>query len=144
MTQRGTAGSANLFHALVENSSDAIALLCPDGTLTYASQTTSRVLGYSADELVGTNAFDLVHPDDQEATRANFAQALAQPDVAITGVWRHRHKSGEWRAIEGIGVNRLADPDIAAIVLNFRPRTSSSPRWPKTGPRSGWGRTSSS
>src|SRR5262245_13142332 len=55
--------------ALMEHSSDLIAILNVDGTIRYASPSHERVLGYSPAELIGRNAFDLMHPDDRPKLR---------------------------------------------------------------------------
>lgn len=112
--------SEQRFRALVEQSSDAIALLDADGVIRYASKSTERVLGYLPDELAGTRALDLVHPDDLEPARRLFAQSLGTPGASVRAEYRSRHKDGSWRMLEGVGVNRLDDPSVRAIVANFR------------------------
>src|SRR5215468_7341731 len=64
------------FRALIEHSSDAIVLLTPDGTVTYASPSTERVSGYLPTELVGKSSFALLHPEDLEAVGQQFAVLL--------------------------------------------------------------------
>jgi diguanylate cyclase (GGDEF)-like protein/PAS domain S-box-containing protein len=46
------------------------------------------------------------------------------PGVRETLRVRFRHKDGSLRLLESTAVNRLADPDVAAIVCNFRDLTS--------------------
>jgi PAS domain S-box-containing protein len=41
------------FRALIEHSSDAVALLTQEGIFTYASPSSERVTGYAAEELRG-------------------------------------------------------------------------------------------
>src|SRR5574341_76761 len=65
--------SAKRFRALIENSSDAIALVGPDGTILYASPAVTRILGYEINEYVGRIAFELIHPDDLESAREAFS-----------------------------------------------------------------------
>ncbi len=62
--------------ALLENSGELQALLGADGTLGYVSPSTTRILGYPADELVGRSAFEFVHPEDREHTRKIFSAPL--------------------------------------------------------------------
>ena len=50
---------------VVENSSEIVTVVDPDGTLRYASPAFGRVLGHDPEEAIGTmNVFDLVHPED--------------------------------------------------------------------------------
>ena len=111
------------FRALIEHSSDAIALLTPDGTVTYASPSTARVTGYTAAELVGRNGFALLHPEDLEDVRQQFSALLDQPGHFLTVEFRICHKDGAFRWMEGTVTNLLHDPTIEAIVVNFRDTT---------------------
>jgi two-component system cell cycle sensor histidine kinase/response regulator CckA len=109
-----------LFEVLVQNSSDAIAMLNADGTVRFASESSARLLGYSLDERQGRSAFELLHPEDVARTREEFAELLAHPGTPRPAEYRMRHKDGSWRYIEGIAVNRLDEPAIKAIVVNYR------------------------
>ena len=53
------------FRAMVRDSSDIMAIIDTHGYLTYASPATERILGLDPEALVGTNAFDLIHPEDR-------------------------------------------------------------------------------
>ena len=55
---------AQLYETLIENSSDNISLIRPDGITVYQSQAVQRQLGYDPGELIGRNNFDLVHTED--------------------------------------------------------------------------------
>jgi two-component system, cell cycle sensor histidine kinase and response regulator CckA len=109
-----------LFQALVQNSSDAILTLNADGTIRFISESSVRLLGYTRDERVGRSGFELVHPDDVEGLRESFAECLRQPGVPVAAECRLRRKDGVWRHMEAIAVNRLADPAVRAIVINYR------------------------
>ncbi len=108
------------FRALIEHSNDAIALLSAEGSVTYASPSTERVTGYTAEELVGMNGFALLHPEDLEDVRQQFTTLLNRPGHSITVEYRICHKNGAWRWMEGTATNLLLDPTIQAIVVNFR------------------------
>ena len=108
------------FRALLEHSSDAIALFAADGTIVYASAPTKRVTGYLPEALVGRNAFDLVHPDDQDTARALLADLVGRPGASVTSLLRMRRKDGRWRWIEGTATNLLAEPTVNGIVVNYR------------------------
>ena len=49
-------------HLLLENITDVIAVLTPIGEVSYASASLERQLGYSRDDVLNKNRFDLVHP----------------------------------------------------------------------------------
>ena len=108
------------FRALIEHSSDAVALLTQEGIFTYASPSSERVTGYSAEELTGTNAFALLHPDDLASVQQKLGALLERPGDFVTMEYRVCHKNGSWRWMEGTVTNLLHDPAIQAIVVNFR------------------------
>ena len=118
--QTALAASERRFRALIENSADAITLIAPDGAVIYDSPAAPRLLGYEKDELVGQNALDYIHPDDQAATQQLLNRVLAAPNEPVPGLFRFRHKDGSWRWIEGVASNLLAEPSVRAIALNYR------------------------
>jgi PAS domain S-box-containing protein len=112
--------SEKRFRALIENSSDAIALLNPAGLVLYAGPSTERILGHANDEFVGRRIFELIHPEDRERT-ISLINGLAQnPGHAVRIECRIRHKDVSWRWIEGTGKNLLNEPSVEAIILNYR------------------------
>ncbi|MBI3406379.1 MAG: PAS domain S-box protein, partial [Acidobacteria bacterium] len=108
------------FRALVEHSSDVVALISREGKFIYCSRAVERVMGYTPEDRIGKSGFDNVHPDDLPGIRASFMQCLQQPGIPIPGEYRARHNNGSWRYLEGVSVNRLEDPAVGAIVLNYR------------------------
>src|SRR5713101_7326957 len=108
------------FRALIEQSSDAIVLFTADGTILYASPSTTRVTGRTAQELVGMNGFAYIHPDELEYTRQRLNDLLGHAGEVITVEYRLRHKDGSWRWMEGTATNLFHDQVISAIVVNFR------------------------
>ena len=67
------------FRALVEHASDVLLLLDAHGVIGYASPAVARVGGYRAEDMVGTSAFALAHPEDLPRLRALHARLLAAP-----------------------------------------------------------------
>src|SRR5213083_453669 len=116
----GPQAATELFHALVEHSSDAVALLDETGAITYVSQAATRLLGYGVPELTGTNALGFLHPDDLALTERLCRQLLDQPGTPIRTELRARHKDGSYHLVEAVAVNRLDDPAVGAVVANWR------------------------
>jgi diguanylate cyclase (GGDEF)-like protein/PAS domain S-box-containing protein len=108
------------FRLLVEHSSDGLYLIAPDGHVSYASPPVERLLGYDRRELTGRHFLDYLHPDDRDHAGWFFADLLSKPGVALRARYRCLHRDGEFRHLEAVGVNRLADVEIAAVVVNFR------------------------
>ena len=107
------------FRFLVENGSDIVSIVAADGTIAFQSRAVERVLGYSAAEMVGRDAFEYVHPDDRWKARQAFGVARLSPDFADPVELRVRHRDGSWRHIEAIsrGLRRgvlVSSRDITA------------------------------
>ncbi|MBI3786019.1 MAG: PAS domain S-box protein [Deltaproteobacteria bacterium] len=109
-----------IFRILIESVTDLIAIIEPDGTLRYVSPSHEHVLGHRPDDLVGKNAFDLVHPDDRDDLLLKFTRGIAAAESTDTGEFRYRCADGSWRAIEGIGRNLLGDSIVRGIVVTSR------------------------
>ncbi|HEY6158832.1 MAG TPA: PAS domain S-box protein [Gemmatimonadales bacterium] len=111
--------SERRFRKLVEFSSDVITLLDSAGTILYSTQSLKPTLGYELGEKVGQPVFELIHPDDGPASGVLFDEVLARSDRAAKADLRIRHKDGTWRRLEVAATNRLDDPDVGAIVVNY-------------------------
>ena len=99
----GTPGEDDRWlRSLVENSSENVTIIDPDGTLRYASPAFGRMLGYAPEEVVGKmNVLDYVHPDDLPHVLEATEKALSAGGVATNNVeYRFRHKDGSWRWVE--------------------------------------------
>src|SRR6266545_688415 len=112
--------SEQRFRALIEHSSDGIALVGATGIIYYASPSTNRILGYAPETLAGRDGFALIHPEDQADIRARLAALPEQPGESATAHGRVRHADGGWRWIELVANNMLAEPSVGAVVLNYR------------------------
>ncbi len=108
-----------LFRALIENAADVVSLVDAQGSIIYTSPAVTRVLGYTSEEYVGLNTFDLLHPDDSAHYTALFEQLLQQPGGKVAAQFRYQHKDGSWRWLEAVSSNLLAEPSVQAIVVNF-------------------------
>lgn len=105
------------FRALVENDVGAIALVSRDGTVRDAIPT-KPILGGIAEEVVGRNIAERVHPDDVVHVKAAFAEALRDPGRSASVLARARHRDGSWRWLKGMIRNQLDNPQVAALVVN--------------------------
>ncbi len=108
------------FGALTENALDVFTVLDAQGRFLYNSPSLRNVLGYEPKELIGRNAFELVHPEDRPLTEGALQQVLAEPGKTARLEFRYRHRDGSWRWLEVIGRNRLEDPEVAGVIVNSR------------------------
>jgi PAS domain S-box-containing protein len=111
--------SEQRLRALIANSWDGLCLIDADGLIRYSSPGTNRILGYPPEEMVGSSAFDLVHPDEVDYLKGLFERLLRTPTARISAQYRCRRKDGDWRWIEGTGTNLLGEPAVRAVVVNY-------------------------
>jgi PAS domain S-box-containing protein len=112
-------GERSRFQALVQNSRDVIAIIDESGMCSYVSSAVTSVSGFSPEEVIGTRGVDFIHPDDRERVLADLIDIAAIPDATKVVEVRTRNKSGEWIWVEIRAANRLDDPFIQGIVLNY-------------------------
>jgi PAS domain S-box-containing protein len=119
-TQLSLRASEKHWRTLIEQNHDAIALVTADGTILYESPAARRILGYAPEELLGKTGLELVHPEDQAAAAQDLAQILNSPGETVQTQTRFIHQNGQTIWIEAANTNWLADPDLQAIVINYR------------------------
>jgi diguanylate cyclase (GGDEF)-like protein/PAS domain S-box-containing protein len=107
------------FRSLVQNSSDVVAVLDPEGRIMYESDALRRVLGHDPARRLAQPFDRDVHPEDIQAF-ASLTAALATATTEQAAEFRLRHADGSWRWVDAIGLNLLADPAVGGMVLNFR------------------------
>lgn len=116
--------SEGRFRALLAEGSDVIMLLTADGRVTYASPAIERVLGYVVEDLIGTSAFELIHPDDLGRVMEAFAKVFTGENPAQGLQYRVRHVAGHWMWIESRTTNHLHTPGVEGFIVNARDITA--------------------
>lgn len=108
------------FRMAIEHSFDCLALTNAGGLCTYISPAVTRILGYAVEELSGHPASQIVLPEDLGTylTHQEFLKRNTGTHAELE--YRVRHRNGSTRWIQSADTNRLDDPDLRAIVRNFR------------------------
>lgn len=119
MAEEAVRDSERRFRALVENSSDGIALVSRDGNVAYLGPSTSKIIGYQPEELMGQSVLGIVHPDDVAEAGQTLSEVVSE-GTSVPKAYRVRHKDGSWRWIEIRATNLLEEPSVQAIVANYR------------------------
>jgi PAS domain S-box-containing protein len=120
LLRRAGAEQAAQFRSLVNNSSDLITVLAPDGKIAYQSPSVQRILGRRPADLVGTALGDLVHPDDQHDVNISLTKLVEAPGATANFGCRLQHEDGSWRHVESVCTNLVDDPRVNGLVLNIR------------------------
>ncbi|MCW2696841.1 MAG: domain S-box-containing protein [Modestobacter sp.] len=86
---------------LAENSGDLITRHSPDGRLFYASEACHEFLGFTAEELIAQEPWDIVHPED--AAQFGGVDGASFPLPAGRELtFRVRHRDGRWVLMEAV------------------------------------------
>ncbi|MEM9416218.1 MAG: PAS domain S-box protein [Planctomycetota bacterium] len=97
------------YRTLAEHANDMLWRVSgDDAVFTYVSPSVESLLGYSPEEMVGTDAFEYFHPEDVEQVRTKHSVMSPQrPEFVNTH--RYRRKDGDYIVFDAIG--RLVTPD---------------------------------
>ncbi len=107
------------YKAAAPNSTDLISIIDIEGNYSFVGESVERQLGYTSGELVGTNAFQYIHPDDIQKASFALAQIAGQAKIT-TPLFRFRAKDGAYHWIETTVTNMLDDPEINGLVTNSK------------------------
>lgn len=110
----------NHFSALIDKAPDGVVLISAEGRFLYASPAALKLFGFSGDEYLSSNPNDLTFPEDLPYVLSELEKLLHNPSYSPTIQYRFASKDGSWRWIESTFSNMLSNPDIQAIVINFR------------------------
>jgi two-component system cell cycle sensor histidine kinase/response regulator CckA len=109
--------------ALVENSREGIVLTTREGNTLYMSPSARRLLGIEGRDDVP--AIDLIHPDDRARVARERAKILETPNESAVAEFRVVRPDGSVRHLSSVATNRLQEPGLEAVVVNFQDVTES-------------------
>jgi PAS domain S-box-containing protein len=112
-----TKRSERRFRSLVQNSSDLTLVCTAEGTLSYVSASSERVLGTESSRLLGTPIADLVDSADWDLLAEQLDQSGARQGVLVCRV---THADGEPRWVEATASDLQDDFTAGGTVLNLR------------------------
>ncbi len=104
---------AERYRLLVEKTHEMVAEITLDGRFCYVNPCHESVLGRKPEEVLGTSAFDLIHPDDLPRIMGHFRGDHA------SDTYRFRHKDGSWRWLESTGSRfRTSSGEERGVVIS--------------------------
>lgn len=83
------------YRLLIDQATDMLCRLSPQGLFLYVSPASLRVLGYEPEELIGKSKSELIHPDDHAAMPLADALSGEQPNLQL-GEYRLRRKDDRY------------------------------------------------
>jgi two-component system, cell cycle sensor histidine kinase and response regulator CckA len=114
------AASERRFRSLVQNSSDLVTILAPDGTILYASDSAERIVGYAPGDLVGSSLLSYLDGGGVQTVRGLLQKGNGQSNGSGPIEFCLRRADGSPVWLEAVGTNLLTDATIRGIVLNAR------------------------
>lgn len=106
----------NLFTSLIENISDVVTIIDPDGKILFESPSTQRILGYEPGELLGQNTFDLIHPADLAEVSEYLNSVHWGIGLSTPVDYRIRRQDGSWQLMESTAV-AVEDPRFGSATV---------------------------
>ena len=119
-TEEALKKTENHYRALIEKAPDGVVLINAEGKFLFISPSGLKLFGFSADEQGDIHPNDLTHPDDLPRVLVELEKILENPFYTPTLQYRFATADGTYKWIESTFSNLLANPDINAIVINFR------------------------
>lgn len=111
------------YRGMIAHSLDLMLLVAADGTISFCTPSLKNLLGYEPEELIGTNAFQHVHPDDLPLAQASFKREVEEsPEIKFILV-RLLKKDGKPLWCNVRGHNLLSVPAVASVVLYIHDET---------------------
>ena len=105
--------------AMINNISDAIGIIGTDGFMKYKSPNIEKFIGWKPEDLIGTDGWLTVHPDDLERIQKEFFNLLAKDNSVCTVEYRYKCKDGSYKPIELTATNLINDPIICGVLMNY-------------------------
>jgi len=108
------------FRALVEQSSDSMAILDVDSTVRYQSESVERIFGFPASSLIGRRFIEVAGRKVGARIEAAIEEVRGTPRATTTFEIMLRHADGRPRMAEMTITNLLDDPYVGGLVFNTR------------------------
>lgn len=126
-TEAALVESESRLQRIVETTPDLVCVIDRDGICRFVNSAYMRILGYTADRLIGHAMEDIIHPDDVSSLTEQFRSLVERADashVARAGsqdiVYRARHADGTWVDIEARWqtLNTSAGEMIGVLIIS--------------------------
>src|SRR4051812_30620751 len=119
-SQRALDRNDEWFRALQQHQSDIVTIIGFDALVHYISPNCERLLGFTADELIGSSGLDNIHPDDVDALVESLGAQLGGGLDAQPVQYRQRRHDGSWLWLEATGRKLPAELGVDMVIVNAR------------------------
>ena len=105
--------------AMISNISDVIGIIDLDGIIKYKSPNSEKWFGWQPQDLVGTDGWLTVHPDDLKRIQKELSTLFEKENSSKKVEYRYKCKDGNYKIIELSATNLTKDPIINGVLLNY-------------------------
>ncbi|CAK7205770.1 white collar 2 type of transcription factor [Sporothrix eucalyptigena] len=105
---------------VVEELTDLLQIIEPNGRIRFASPNIKRILGYTPEEVAGQSLTELAHPNDRSVLLSDLNACIANASVLRMYV-RLRKQDGTYAIVEMVGHAHIAAPRFAPNPSNKSP-----------------------
>lgn len=109
-------GREKYFRALLDNSADIIFVVAEDLSILFVSPSITE-MGYTQASLIGMDASETIHPEDQQEVRQQWQHLLASGGKSDSVIHRIFKKDGSIAFLESVG---RYIPEIGKAIINCR------------------------
>ncbi len=106
-------------NATIENISDVIAIIDTKGFIQYISPNVEKYFGWKPESLIGTQAWDYVHPADVVLLRKKYLSIFKKEQTTVSFEFRLKSAIKNYFFVDLTAKNMTHDPLIKGILLNF-------------------------
>ncbi|WP_321506550.1 response regulator [uncultured Methanoregula sp.] len=110
--------NADYFRAIIEEASEVVVLLNPNGTFSQQSPSFKTALGYLPDQDLKKSFFDYISMSDWQQAKQVFSEVLVHPGMAKPVRLKFEKIDRNICSIRGIMSNLSDNPFVGKIVLN--------------------------
>lgn len=105
---------------MISNISDVICIVDANGIIQYKSPSVERWFGWRPEDLIGTDGWLAVHPDDLDRIQKSFSMLLKKDNSSVTMEFMYKCKDARYKSVEMTAANMTKNPSIAGVLLNYR------------------------
>lgn len=105
--------------AMIANISDVISIINNKGMISYISPNIEKWFGWTQEEMIGRNSFELINPESFEFTIEDLAKFMRVPNLTNTIEVEYRCKDRSFKDVELTVINLIDDSNINGILLNY-------------------------
>ena len=104
---------------LLQYAAEVVALISPEGVISFVSSPVLREAGYAADDLIGVSLLDLVHPDEADRVRDSLHALVDHERSPRPLSFRLRKPTGDYLWLEGRAINLLRRSSLQSLLVTL-------------------------